>query len=54
MWGNKGAIARLRKIPTIKVSQHPGLRTRKPYNDGCFDSSASIENLKVAGIPGCI
>ncbi|MEG4119543.1 hypothetical protein QUA43_18985 [Microcoleus sp. N9_B4] len=41
------------KFP-IKLSQDPGLRTRKPYNGGYFDSSASIKNLKAAGIEACI
>jgi len=30
------------------------LRTRKPYNGGFFNSSASIKNLKAAGIEACL
>ena len=41
------------KFP-IKLSQDPALRTRKPYNGGFFDSSASIKNLKAAGIEACL
>ncbi|MEG4534692.1 hypothetical protein [Microcoleus sp. D2_18a_D3] len=41
------------KFP-IKLSQDRGLRIRKQYNGGYFDSSAIIKNLKAAGIEACI
>jgi|GEM_PF-5554923 hypothetical protein len=34
----------------IKLSEYPGLRTRKPYNSGCFDGSAIIKGLKAASV----
>ncbi|MEG4170842.1 MULTISPECIES: hypothetical protein [unclassified Microcoleus] len=42
-----------KKFP-IKLSQDRGLRIRKQYNGGYFDSSAIIKNLKAAGIEACI
>ncbi|MEG4913721.1 MULTISPECIES: hypothetical protein [unclassified Microcoleus] len=41
------------KFP-IKLSQDRGLRIRKQYNGGYFDSSAIIKNLKAAGMEACI